>query len=75
MGSVRPGSEICTYLSILPYPDSHRRLPFLIDRYEQDSTVFGEQFYWQLLSDLTKAYMNIGKEKRPGSKERWRSCG
>lgn len=34
---------------------------YLIDRYEQDSTVFGEQFYWQLLSDLAKAYMNIGK--------------
>jgi len=35
---------------------------FLIDRYEEDSTVFSEQFYWQLLSDLATAYRTIGKE-------------
>ena len=31
---------------------------FLIDRYDKDSSVFTEQFYWQLLYDLGKAYIN-----------------
>ncbi len=37
---------------------------FLIQRYEQDSTIFSEEFCRQLLSDLAKAYRTVGKEEQ-----------
>ena len=36
---------------------------FLIDQYNKDTNVFAERFYWQLLYDLGKAYMNIGSKQ------------
>lgn len=35
---------------------------FLVSLYEKDNSVFAQEFYWQLLFDLGKAYMNIGNE-------------
>lgn len=36
---------------------------FLVDRYSKDSSVFPERFYWQLLYDLGKAYVNLDNKQ------------
>ncbi|MBO8169876.1 MAG: tetratricopeptide repeat protein [Thermoanaerobacteraceae bacterium] len=42
---------------------------YLINRYEQDNTVFSEQFYWQLLYNLGHAYKNVNNTEK--AEETW----
>ena len=42
---------------------------YLVSRYEQDNTVFSQQFYWQLLYDLGQAYKTLGRTQ--GAEATW----
>lgn len=40
---------------------------YLLSRYEENNSVFSEDFYWQILYDLGQAYKNIDRQEEAGN--------